>query len=1002
MCYAPLFFFRDSKFSSTFLLAQFLLCISSTPIFSNVTNPNDSTDTSIKKALDDIYDDLYFIEYGRAAVAIDQQTKIAQQSGRWHMVISAMTLKAQCAYHHYLAETTYEILLAVEDIAGKYKQSLDTLDPAMIYRSEINYIRGMHFHELGDFSRAIVSFEGIVENERKYHGLEPAYLYAVHSFIGHSYLQLLMYDKGYLNYEQSSAYLQLTSGQQRGYRHAMLDLLKGQCKEYKAKQLDDSKMMLEALRLYKNALTTLLKGKTDISYHNALTSAYGRIAAVYSELGKFDSASYALNASLNFHEKDHPSRVETYCDMADLYTKQQRSREALLFYDKSIEISERSYEGKHFRKSLPLFKKAALLLAINRDGDALNTCQQGLKQLIPGFDNMKDVQGISSLQSNDVQCDIKLLLEGLSLKGKIHFSRYNSSSIQEELRISLACYAKAIDIIRDSQKRYPEAEYKQNLAAKEQALYEDALDASFASFQETPGGTSGADMLFRLFESNKSNMLRGATRDARVQRFMGVPSVVLESESYLKGSIASGQARLYQSPGSTSTQQWKKDLYKFSRQYDSLLLKIKQDYPSYYDVKYGDDILPMDKVKDGLGAGTVLIEYFWGERSLFVVGLSQQKFIIRKIALDEGRIYRITQLLNIIKQGRLDAANGHLSEFKKISYAVYKDILDPVLKEWPEGEIKSLAIVPDGLLTYLPFDILLTSAQTKSAAYSDQPFLLHKYAIRNLFSASTLYPLTDEKKFSVQYAGFAPNYKSAQAGTIDSAQSDITSFGPLNYNVQEVRYASEYFGGNIFTGIEATEHQFRSESGRAKLMHLSMHGFVNTEDPSFSAMIFAANDSLRYLSSDHDGVLYLHELYNLSLDADLAVLSACETGSGRYSRGEGIVSLGKAFRYAGCENIVMSLWKVNDRTTADVMKIFFRNLSSGMGKSEALRHAKLSFISDPKNRHFAHPYYWSGFILTGDASPIVRGEGSMSGYFAFLGSGILLVAFILWRVRKDK
>jgi len=264
--YTLLNFFRHFKYLSlTSLLFQFfLLCANVTSVFSHAEYKNDSTDIAINDALDDIYDELYFVDYDRAAIAIDHQTKIARQSGRWHMVISALMLKAQCAYNHYLADKTYEVLLTAETIAEKYKQALDTLDPAMVYRSEINYTRGMHFHELGDFNRAILSFEGIVENERRYHGLRPEYLYAVHSFIGHSYLQLLMYDKGYLNYEQSSVYLQSVTGQRSGYQHAMLDLLKGECREYKAKQLDDRNMMREALTIYKNALTTLLKGKEDI------------------------------------------------------------------------------------------------------------------------------------------------------------------------------------------------------------------------------------------------------------------------------------------------------------------------------------------------------------------------------------------------------------------------------------------------------------------------------------------------------------------------------------------------------------------------------------------------------------------------------------------------------------------------------------------------------------------------------------------------------------------
>ena len=136
--------------------------------------------------------------------------------------------------------------------------------------------------------------------------------------------------------------------------------------------------------------------------------------------------------------------------------------------------------------------------------------------------------------------------------------------------------------------------------------------------------------------------------------------------------------------------------------------------------------------------------------------------------------------------------------------------------------------------------------------------------------------------------------------------------------------------------------------------------------------------------------------------ADLAVLSACETGGGRYTRGEGIVSLGKAFRYAGCENIVMSLWKVNDRTTADIMKLFFQNLGAGMGKDEALRQAKLSFLNDAENRYFAHPNYWSAFILSGDALPLVAERFPLYAYLTIGSIGVLLIVLILWRVNKGK
>ncbi|MFW5700333.1 MAG: CHAT domain-containing protein [Cyclobacteriaceae bacterium] len=128
-----------------------------------------------------------------------------------------------------------------------------------------------------------------------------------------------------------------------------------------------------------------------------------------------------------------------------------------------------------------------------------------------------------------------------------------------------------------------------------------------------------------------------------------------------------------------------------------------------------------------------------------------------------------------------------------------------------------------------------------------------------------------------------------------------------------------------------------------------------------------------------DGFLNIHELYNMQLNAYLAILSACETGMGSYSRGEGIMSLGRGFAYAGCPSVLMSLWKANDQAGKQLMEKFNGYLRSGLDKDAALRQAKLDYL-ETADQLTSHPYFWSAFVLMGNEEAVdfsdTRGNGT--------------------------
>jgi CHAT domain-containing protein len=274
----------------------------------------------------------------------------------------------------------------------------------------------------------------------------------------------------------------------------------------------------------------------------------------------------------------------------------------------------------------------------------------------------------------------------------------------------------------------------------------------------------------------------------------------------------------------------------------------------------------------------------------------------------------------------------------------------------------------------LPFEILLPATPQAGYSANNLPYLLTRFIIGYEHSAT----LAIEKKQRTSrptrysYTGFSPSYTKITIADTSADKRSVARKGsqaarPLRFNRQEIEDASRhFFRSKNFYGQAATENSFRRYATKSNVIHLSMHATVNDQNSLYSGLFFSAGDT----TTQEDGFLYLYELYNIDLQADLAVLSACETGVGELTSGEGIISMGRAFQYAGCPAVAMSLWQVNDRSTHLLMKLFFENLSNGMAKDEALQHAKRVFLEDSKNKHFIHPYYWSAFILVGNETPL--------------------------------
>ncbi|MCB0620683.1 MAG: CHAT domain-containing protein, partial [Saprospiraceae bacterium] len=207
---------------------------------------------------------------------------------------------------------------------------------------------------------------------------------------------------------------------------------------------------------------------------------------------------------------------------------------------------------------------------------------------------------------------------------------------------------------------------------------------------------------------------------------------------------------------------------------------------------------------------------------------------------------------------------------------------------------------------------------------------------------------------------------------------------PLAGNKQEVLDIAGLLGGDYFLDGQADRESFERSARQYQIVHLATHACVNSADPLYNQIFFS-----------DDQYLYTFDIYNLNLNADLIVLSACETGLGKVVEGEGVMNLARGFAYAGCPSIVMSLWAVSDQASSTLMLEYYRRLLEGESKTAALQQAQLSYLQNQIPSKM-HPSYWAPFVQVGDPSAM-RWDSKKNGWSWYWVLAALPLLWLAWR-----
>lgn len=490
--------------------------------------------------------------------------------------------------------------------------------------------------------------------------------------------------------------------------------------------------------------------------------------------------------------------------------------------------------------------------------------------------------------------------------------------------------------------------------------------------------------LIQIHENSIYHNIRSKLMMQDEIQFANVPEKIIKRENKLKKNATT----LHTSENSTENFQ---EYLEATDIYNSFLDSLKISFPKYYGMKYASVDVSIKDLQKHIPKNTTVIRYMFIDDILYVIVLDNKHQNL--IKLEYKSIKNHIELLN--------SPQPNLEEEANLLYDLYTKLWKPF-----DEEIRSekIIIIPDGPLFNLSFETL-TPIKIKDYQELANNSLLAKYTISYNFSMLLVDETKTPKMFSENFVAFAPGFskemkREYKISITDSINKDATYLNLLSQptSVKLAENYSRIFDGTSFLNENASKDVFKKKAGEHKIIHIGTHGESNNISPEFSRLIFAKT---RDGVTDYDeNSLYTYEIYNTNLSSNIAILTACETGKPTYQPGEGMISLAHAFNYAGSESILTTLWEIDEISSSQIVTYFYDFLSEGLPKDEALKKAKLKYLSTAEGRA-ASPQYWAGLVLIGDTAPIQLQTGINPLWWWLAGIlAIVAISFFLFKRRK--
>jgi len=686
----------------------------------------------------------------------------------------------------------------------------------------------------------------------------------------------------------------------------------------------------------------------DIHKETGSKSAEGitlnNMARVYSEQKDYSRASEVYQLALQIAREIGDKRAEAnrLNNLANTYTQMGNFRAARKLYDEALTLAQnlgtKEIEANVYRDRAHMFDKA----------EEYSRAQESF------------LKAISIGQKIGYSQKIWLAHAGLA-------SVYEKQNKDQE---AWRQYKKALENIESMRSQIQLEEHKSGFLSDKIEVYVSLVSLLFDLHQDQPLKGFGEEAYY-FAEKAKARAFLDSLQEGKQNLVSHLKPELKEEENELLGKISTIQTELIRPQISDSRrEELFKELEEAEENHLNLIQRIRSMNPVYAQIVYPESYRLKSIQEKLLDKETAILEYLVGEGKAFLFFVTKDDFSIHRLSASKDLEERANDYLSLLKTG----ADKDFQAFSA-GERLYQELVGPVMDRF--GSIKRLIVLPDGNLSFLPFEALIGPGR------DDHPkYLISNYRISYAPSATALANLLERKNptsLRKDLLAFAdPDYDFASISRKQIDADDILrevymeqgfDFSPLKYSADEVNQISKLIKKkvrDVYIKKDAKEEKIKSLSLKDyKIIHFATHGFIDEQVPLRSSLLLTLDED-----PGEDGFFQAREIYSTDLSAKLVVLSACQTGKGKLERGEGVMGLSRAFLYAGAESVVASLWSINDKATSVFMKHFYEGLSQGMKKEESLQKAKLEMIES----RYKHPFYWAPFVLNGDSQGIIKIE----------------------------
>ncbi|MEH2114154.1 CHAT domain-containing protein [Nostoc sp.] len=714
------------------------------------------------------------------------------------------------------------------------------------------------------------------------------------------------------------------------------------------------------------------------------------IGSVYYFLGENQKALSYYNQSLLLHRLigNKSGIATTLNNVGKVYLELQENQKALSYFSQSLSLHQQAGDKRGIPTALNNIGIVYLNLGENQKAlsyfsQSLSLYQQATdKRGIPtALNNIGKVY--SNLGEHQKALDyynqcLPLYIQMGSKTGEAR-TLYNIASIQRDsgdFKASLTQMERVIKIVEDLRTKIDSQELRTSYFATVQDYYEFYIDLLMQLHKQHP--SQGYDAL-ALQTSERARSLLELLTEANADIRQGVEPKLLSQEHNLQQQLDTLEKRRIQLLNVNHTeaevQALEKEIEAVLEQYQQVQAQIRATSPRYAALTQPQPLSLTQIQQQVLDDNTLLLEYSLGEKRSYLWAVTHK-------SITSYELPKRADIEATVQKFRQEITTPYLRNSPSID-ALSQIILAPVAQQLGK---KRLAIASDGALQYVPFSALATPGSSNYEplllnheiitlpSASTVAILRREHKERKSSAPKTLVVLADpifssdderlEGKVKVSPSSVPESNLDSQALTRSAQDSDV-NFQRLRFTRQEAEQilslvpVSDRKQAFDFTASRTTASS--ENLSKYRIIHFATHGILNSKHPELSGVVLSLFDNQ---GRPQNGFLRLHDIFNLNLQAELVVLSACKTGLGEEVKGEGLVGLTRGFMYAGSPRVVVSLWSVDDRATSELMKVFYKKmLQEKLKPAAALRTAQIEIWRTQK---YAAPYYWAAFTLQGE------------------------------------